>query len=92
MAGEKNENIPREKIPWFPTIDEARCTNYGICLEFCPNSVYALVETQTRVVAPYKCTVGCSQCETKCSPGSIRFPDMEQFVLTLRELRARYAQ
>jgi NAD-dependent dihydropyrimidine dehydrogenase PreA subunit len=92
MAEGKNDSIPREEIPWFPTIEEALCTNCGICLEFCPNGVYALVEAQTRVVSPYTCTVGCSQCETKCSPGAIRFPDMEEFAHTLRELRARYAQ
>lgn len=92
MPGGMNDNIPREEISWFPTIDEHLCTNCGICIAFCPNSVYALVDAQTRVVLPYKCTVGCSQCETKCSPGAIRFPDMEQFVQTLRELRTRYGK
>jgi NAD-dependent dihydropyrimidine dehydrogenase PreA subunit len=85
-------SIPREKIPWYPTIDENLCTNCGICIDFCPNGVYALVEAQTRVASPYGCTVGCSQCETQCTPGAIHFPEIIQFVETLRELRARYGQ
>jgi NAD-dependent dihydropyrimidine dehydrogenase PreA subunit len=91
MALEKYMNIPREEIPWFPTIDENLCTNCEACIEFCANGVYALDDVQTHIVAPFNCVVGCSGCETLCTPGAIRFPDMGEFMLVLHELRTRYA-
>jgi len=90
MAEENYTNIPREEIPWFPTIDEVLCTNCGICLEFCANGVYALNDMQTQVVAPFNCVVGCSGCETLCTPGAIRFPDMGEFMLKLHELSVQF--
>ena len=90
MAAERYMDIPREEIPWFPTIDEGLCTNCGICLEFCANGVYALDHGHTRVLMPCNCVVGCSGCETQCALGAIRFPDMGEFMLKLHELRARY--
>jgi NAD-dependent dihydropyrimidine dehydrogenase PreA subunit len=84
-------SIPREKIPWYPTIDEELCTNCGICVDFCTHGVYAVEDIRTVVVTPYNCVVGCSGRESQCTLGAIHFPEMEQFVQTLRELRARYA-
>jgi NAD-dependent dihydropyrimidine dehydrogenase PreA subunit len=90
MASGAYMNMPREKIPWYPVIDEELCTNCGTCIEFCSNGVFALDDIQTKVVAPYNCVVGCSGCETQCTPGAIRFPDMGEFMLKLHELRAQY--
>jgi len=84
--------IPREMIPWYPTIDEELCTNCGTCVDFCTHGVYSLEGIRTIVSVPNNCVVGCSGCESHCTPGAIRFPEMHQFVQTLRELRARYAQ
>jgi NAD-dependent dihydropyrimidine dehydrogenase PreA subunit len=84
-------NIPREKIPWYPTIDETLCTNCGKCIEFCKHEVYALDGIQTKVVTPYNCVVGCSGCEPECASKAIRFPDMQELVSVLRALRAQYA-
>ena len=91
MAAENYMNIPREEIPWYPAIDEGLCTNCGVCIEFCAHGVYALDDVQTRVVTPYNCVVGCSGCETQCTLGAIRFPDMGEFMLKLHALRVRYA-
>ena len=85
-------SIPREKIPWYPTIAQELCTNCGVCVDFCPHQVYAVVDIQTTVTAPYNCVVGCSNCTSQCTPGAIRFPDMEQFVQTLRQLRTEFGQ
>ena len=90
MAVGASSNIPREKIPWFPTIDEALCTNCGVCIDFCANGVYELAEGQTRVVAPYNCIVGCSGCESLCSPAALHFPDLGEFMVKLGELREQY--
>jgi len=85
-------SIPREEIPWYPTIEQELCSNCGICVDFCTHGVYAVEDVRTMVVAPYNCVVGCSGCESQCTPGAIRFPDMQDFVQTLRELRAQYGQ
>jgi NAD-dependent dihydropyrimidine dehydrogenase PreA subunit len=85
-------SIPREVIPWYPTIDEGLCTNCGVCVDFCPHGVYTMDDVQTIVAAPYSCVVGCSNCASLCTAAAIRFPDLEHFVATLRELRARYGQ
>ena len=40
MTGKPFMNIPREKIPWYPTIDAQKCQNCGNCLDFCSHGVY----------------------------------------------------
>jgi NAD-dependent dihydropyrimidine dehydrogenase PreA subunit len=48
---ESNWGVPRELIPWGPTIDPARCRGSGECVRFCPNNVYEFEESirQARV-------------------------------------------
>jgi ferredoxin len=29
---EKWNGIPREEVPWYPTIDPEKCTSCGICV------------------------------------------------------------
>ncbi len=82
--------IPRELIPWYPTIDENLCNNCGICVSFCANGVYKAEDVRTVVAAPYNCIVGCSFCQGQCTVGAITFPDMEQFLETLGQLRAKH--
>jgi hypothetical protein len=55
------------------------------------HEVYAVEDIRTVVSARYNCVVGCSNGESQCTPGAIRFPEMEQFIKTLRELRAQYS-
>ncbi len=33
------EGYPREKIEWFPTIDESKCVKCGMCMN-CSKDVY----------------------------------------------------
>jgi NAD-dependent dihydropyrimidine dehydrogenase PreA subunit len=92
MIGNEHSNIPRHEIPWFPTIDEGLCSNCGVCVEFCSRGVYLFDDAHTRVIAPFDCVVGCSMCETLCTPGAIQFPDMGEFMLKLHELREQYGE
>ena len=46
-------SIPREEIPWYPTIEQELCSNCGICVDFCTHGVYAVEDVRTMVVAPY---------------------------------------
>ena len=32
--------VPREKIPWFPTINYDACIHDRECIDFCKNDVF----------------------------------------------------
>jgi NAD-dependent dihydropyrimidine dehydrogenase PreA subunit len=82
-------SIPREKIPWFPTINYDACTADQECLNFCKNGVFSWEEETARVVVsqPYGCVVGCDSCAQICPVGAITFPDKDGLRATLRRLR-----
>jgi NAD-dependent dihydropyrimidine dehydrogenase PreA subunit len=81
--------IPRQKIPWFPTVDYDLCTGEQECLNFCKNDVYEWEEENNRPVVknPYNCVVGCQACINICPVQAIRFPDKQELRATLRRLR-----
>ena len=79
--------IPREQIPWYPTIDEEKCTNCGECMEFCDNDVFRQGETTMTVANPYNCVVGCASCQKICPSDAIGFPSKNELVSWLRELK-----
>ena len=87
MASGTYLGIPREKIPWYPTIDADLCTNCGSCIEFCANDVFSLEEDTVSVSNPYNCVVGCSACTTACPVEAISFPSVEELKSTLARLR-----
>ena len=80
MAGRSYMGIPREKIPWNPTIDEEKCAGCGECLEACPNGVYLLDEAagKVKVVYPNNCVVLCDKCAPFCNQEAISFPDKQE--------------
>lgn len=91
MAENTYMKIPREKIPWYPTIDPEKCTNCGSCLEFCSNGVFEQGEDTMMVVNPYNCVVGCSSCVKICPSDAITFPDQQELIEKLKKLRKEYA-
>ena len=47
-------SIPREAIPWYPTIEGERPTNCGLCVDFCTHRVYRVDDIRTVVTAPFR--------------------------------------
>jgi NAD-dependent dihydropyrimidine dehydrogenase PreA subunit len=75
-------NLPREKIPWFPTIDFDKCVGCKECFNFCYNGVYEWDEenNKPRVVQPYNCVIGCSACAKLCAGEAITFPTRKELI------------
>lgn len=83
--------VPREEIPWFPTINADLCDGCRTCLEFCPHGVYSGDPNPMTVGVehPYQCVVGCSNCRDLCPRKAIAFPDLEAIAGLIRELRGK---
>lgn len=70
------KGMPREEIPWRPSVDRAKCLGCKECFKFCSHKVYAWDDAANRPVVnePFKCVVGCSNCRKLCKSGAITFP------------------
>ncbi len=73
--------IPREEIPWFPTIHEEKCIGCQECITICKNGVLAFDEPsrKSKVVNPYNCVVECRTCARLCPADAISFPEAAEF-------------
>ncbi len=79
MAGHGTwKGVPRESIPWYPTIDAEKCEGCRKCYELCSHGVYSWDEAASRpvVAEPYGCVVGCSNCMHQCEQGAVSFPPL----------------
>ena len=72
------KGTPRDQIPWFPSIDSAKCAGCRKCVEFCTHGVYGWDDAADSpiVAEPYRCVVGCSNCSYQCEEGAIAFPPL----------------
>lgn len=73
--------IPREEIPWYPTVDAGKCIGCRECLTICKNGVLAFDEANLKsiVINPYNCVVECRTCARFCPAEAISFPDAAEF-------------
>lgn len=73
--------IPREEIPWFPTVDAKKCIGCRECITICKNGVLSFDETsqKTTVVNPYNCVIECHTCARLCPADAISFPNTAEF-------------
>jgi NAD-dependent dihydropyrimidine dehydrogenase PreA subunit len=68
--------VPREKIPWYPTINYDACIHDRECIEFCKNDVFDWDEVLgvPIVARPNNCVVGCDACAKICPVGGDQLP------------------
>ena len=87
-----DERIPREEIPWFPSINQELCTYDKKCVEFCQHGVYTWNDEENKpiITNPFNCIVACSGCEPICPSQAISFPDMEEFVEAYDKIKEKY--
>ncbi|HIH01286.1 TPA: ferredoxin family protein [Thermoplasmata archaeon] len=84
------QGIPREKIPWYPKVDGARCEGCSSCVEFCSQSVFEFFDGKSHVVRPYNCIVGKASCRAFCPDNAISFPTRAELKDTLAELKDKH--
>jgi len=86
--------IPREKIPWYPTVQTDICTADQECINFCKNDVFEWDEENGHPIVknPFNCVVGCSACAEICPAEAITFPTMDEMRAVVRKLRESQTQ
>jgi NAD-dependent dihydropyrimidine dehydrogenase PreA subunit len=84
--------IPRQLIPWYPTVDANKCVGCKECLAFCHDTVYLFQEESKKAVVsePWHCQVYCQSCTYACPTDAISFPERRDVKATIRELRKKY--
>jgi NAD-dependent dihydropyrimidine dehydrogenase PreA subunit len=91
MAEKTYHGIPREKIPWYPTIDYEKCLSCGKCADFCHVKTFGVKEEngkkKTVVQNLNSCIVFCRGCEDICPAGAISHPSEEETRKIIRNLR-----
>jgi NAD-dependent dihydropyrimidine dehydrogenase PreA subunit len=68
------DDAPGEWTPWFPVIDQARCTHCRQCLSFCLFDVYTVENDRLVVKNPTNCKTDCPACARVCPEAAIIFP------------------
>ena len=77
--------VPREKIPWNPSVDSDKCNSCGVCIAFCPKNVFiADKNLKAKVCHPAECVFLCNGCESKCAQKAISFPVKTEFYQYVR--------
>ena len=82
--------VPRERIPWAPTIDYTKCDLCMECDKFCPHGVFQRREGEERklvVANPNNCVVFCRACAKTCGPDALSFPNKAEITKLIKQLR-----
>lgn len=79
---------PDPWMPWFPVIDQDRCTNCKQCLSFCLFGVFGLgSDGHVEVQHPANCKTGCPACSRVCPTVAIVFPKYDKSPINGDEVR-----
>ncbi len=79
LSQTKWHGVPRQDVPWFPTINHDACIGCELCFITCGREVFKIELTndkrrKAQVNRPYNCMVGCSTCAMVCPTEAISFP------------------
>lgn len=79
MSGDKKtwHGIPRDEIPWKPSVDSEACIGCQLCFVTCGRGVFEIRDSVAVPVAAMECVVGCSTCGNVCPTGAITFPALD---------------
>ena len=93
MSEETFHDVPRNKIPWYPTIDYVKCVNCGKCVDYCKLGVYKFEEKKGKkkllVRNPNNCVVYCNGCDAICPSFAITHPSKREVAKIISKLRER---
>jgi len=86
--------VARQKIPWWPSIDNERCDGCSgeyDCLKFCPHQVYKPLTNPAKISVEnrYNCVVFCQACKKMCPKDAISFPQKAEMLKIIKEERAK---
>jgi len=81
--------VPRNRIPWAPTIDYAKCNFCLECDKFCPHGVFQRQDGEKKLVVanPHNCVVFCRACAKTCGPDALSFPSKPEVIQLIKQLR-----
>ena len=82
--------VQRDKIPWYPTIDYAKCTFCMECDKFCPHHVFERRESHPssrcrRVQTTVSCFAGLVP--RPAAPTRISFPEKPATIALIKQIR-----
>lgn len=82
LSQSKWHGIPRQDIPWNPTVDADACIGCELCYVTCGREVYEISlldegRRKSQVERADNCTVGCSTCAVVCPTQAISFPSRD---------------
>jgi NAD-dependent dihydropyrimidine dehydrogenase PreA subunit len=87
------EGIPRAEVPWHPTVNLELCSGCQSCMDFCPSDVYDWDEVMGHPIVARldNCDVYCIGCAKACPEDAITFPNKDEVVKLVKQLRIKYA-
>lgn len=87
------EGVPRAEVPWHPAVNYDLCLGCGDCLNTCPADVYDWddVHGLPIVAREDNCVVYCQGCAKACPEEAITFPEKDEIVELVKQLRIRYS-
>jgi NAD-dependent dihydropyrimidine dehydrogenase PreA subunit len=96
MKEETFHGVPRNKIPWHPTIDYSKCVSCGKCVNYCKLGVYEFEEQNGKlkpvVKNPTNCVVYCNGCDAVCPQAAISHPSKKETAKAITQLRKAQKQ
>jgi len=91
MSQETYHGVPRNKIPWGPTIDYEKCISCGKCVDYCKLGVFEFEEKDGKkrhVVKNFNnCVVFCTGCQEQCPASAITHPSKVETRKIIEKLR-----